>query len=226
MFVKLAVFSCVLGLTLAQYHQQPYNGPLAGGKPAALYPAGVNPQSCPNYPDCANPLVAISQNGPAPPQYSQPAPQYTPAAPQYTQSAPKYSQPAQYPQYQAPTSAPAPVTPSPVSQYNPVYPQQYAPAARSSYAPEVQQRLDRGEYIGDGDYHGEGLAEALAPGYASQAPTAPKYAPAPQAYQPAPAPQAYRPAPAYPQAAPAGPQPAQIPAGVNANACPNYPYCH
>ncbi|XP_076259408.1 uncharacterized protein LOC143195825 isoform X2 [Rhynchophorus ferrugineus] len=205
MFVKLAVFSCALALAFAQYHQ-PYNGPLAGGQPASLYPAGVSPQSCPNYPDCSNPLVAVQNS-----------------APQYAPSAPQYPQPAQYSQYQAP----APVTPAPVSQYNPVYPQQYAPASRSQYSPDVQQRLDRGEYIGDGDYHGEGLAEALAPGYAGQAPR--QYAPAPAPYQPAPAP--YQPAqaysqPAYPQAAPAGPQPAQIPAGVNANACPNYPFCH
>ncbi|XP_030759464.1 uncharacterized protein LOC115884890 [Sitophilus oryzae] len=205
MFVKLTVLSCVLGVALCQY-QQPYNGPLAGGQPAALYPAGVNPQSCPNYPDCTNPLVAISQN--AAPQYQQPQ------QPQYQQP-----QQPQYQQYQQPQAAP--VTPAPVSQYNPVYAQQYAPASRSQYAPDVQQRLDRGEYIGDGDYHGEGLAEALAPGFAANAPAAPQYAPAPQ-YQP----QAYQAAPAYPQAAPAGPQPAQIPAGVNAQACPNYPFCH
>lgn len=67
-------------------------------------------------------------------------------------------------QYQAPVAA----TPAPVSQYNPVYPQQYAPASQSQYSSDVQQRLDRGEYIGDGDYRGEGLAEALAPGYAGE----------------------------------------------------------
>lgn len=40
-----------------------YHGPLAGGLPASLYPAGVNPQSCPNYPHCANPAVAVAGSG-------------------------------------------------------------------------------------------------------------------------------------------------------------------
>ncbi|KAH0998566.1 DNA translocase FtsK-like [Dendroctonus ponderosae] len=216
MFVKLAVFVCFAGSVLAQH--QSYQGPLAGGQPASLYPAGINPQSCPNYPDCSNPLVAISQN--AAPQYQQSAPQYQQPAPQYQQPAPQYQQPApQYPQYQAPVAA----TPAPVSQYNPVYPQQYAPAAQSQYSSDVQQRLDRGEYIGDGDYRGEGLAEALAPGYAGQAQAA-----LVNQYNPAPAPQ-YNSAPAYqpaPQQYSAPAQPAQIPAGVNAQACPNYPFCH
>ncbi|ENN70638.1 hypothetical protein YQE_12583, partial [Dendroctonus ponderosae] len=173
--VGKAVFVCFAGSVLAQH--QSYQGPLAGGQPASLYPAGINPQSCPNYPDCSNPL------------------------------------------YQAPVAA----TPAPVSQYNPVYPQQYAPAAQSQYSSDVQQRLDRGEYIGDGDYRGEGLAEALAPGYAGQAQAAPV-----NQYNPAPAPQ-YNSAPAYqpaPQQYSAPAQPAQIPAGVNAQACPNYPFCH
>ncbi|XP_066262513.1 uncharacterized protein [Euwallacea similis] len=222
MFVKLAVFVCFAGCALAQ-HQQPYQGPLAGGQPASLYPAGVNPQSCPNYPDCTNPLVAISQDA---------APQYAQAATQYQQPAPQYQQPVQYQQVsyfseiiifqnftiaflQYQTSAPA--TPSPVSQYNPVYSQQYAPASHSQYSSDVQQRLDRGEYIGDGDYRGEGLAEALAPGYAAQPQAAVQYNSAP-AYQ---QPQQYHAAPTYQSA-----QPAQIPAGVNAQACPNYPFCH
>ncbi|KAL1497557.1 hypothetical protein ABEB36_008498 [Hypothenemus hampei] len=194
MFVKLAIFVCFAASSYAQ--QQPYRGPLAGGQPASLYPAGVNPQSCPNYPDCTNPLVAISQN----------------AAPQYAQSAPQYAQPAQYSQYQQPAA------PAPVSQYNPVYAQQYAPASQSQYSTDVQQRLDRGEYIGDGDYRGEGLAEALAPGYAGQnvAPQYNQYNQAP-VFQPA--------ASQYNAALPAA-QPAQIPAGVNAQACPNYPFCH
>ncbi|XP_050316400.1 uncharacterized protein LOC126750734 [Anthonomus grandis grandis] len=207
MFVKLAVFVCFAGTALAQYQ-----GPLAGGQPASLFPAGVSPQSCPNYPDCSNPLVAISQNGPAPPQYSQQSQQYQ--QPQY-QPQPQYQQ-----QYQPA----APVTPAPVSQYNPVYPQQYAPtSAQRQYAPEVQQRLDRGEYIGDGDYHGEGLAEALAPGFAGQQQAAaPQYQQQARAYQPQ---QQFNAAPSYSAASPHA-QPAQIPAGVNAQACPNYPFCH
>ncbi|XP_066147131.1 AP2-associated protein kinase 1-like [Euwallacea fornicatus] len=202
MFVKLAVFVYFSGCALAQ-HQQPYQGPLAGGQPASLYPAGVNPQSCPNYPDCTNPLVAISQD--ANPQYAQATSQYQPSASQY-------EQPAHYQQYQA--SVPA--APSPVSQYNPVYSQQYAPASRREYSSEVQQRLDRGEYIGDGDYRGEGLAEALAPGYAAQPQAAVQYNS--PVYQ---RPQQYNAVSTYQSA-----QPAQIPAGVNAQACPNYPFCH
>lgn len=146
-----AVIACALAVAGAAY-----SGPLAGGLPAAQYPAGVSPQACPNYPNCANPAVAVSPNAlpqqyAAQPQYQQ-QPQYQPA-PQYQQPAPQQYQQPQY---------------SPVSQYNPVYSQQYNPApqaAQQQYAPDVQNALDRGEYIGDGDYHGEGLAEALAPGY-------------------------------------------------------------
>ncbi|XP_060525901.1 calcium-binding protein P-like [Cylas formicarius] len=193
MFVKLAVFACALSATFAQQ----YRGPLAGGQPASLYPAGVDPQLCPNFPHCSNPLVAIGQS--APQQYAQNAPQ------QYQQ----YQQPQQ--QYQSqPQYQPQP------QQYQP---QQYAPnQQQQQYSPEIQQRLDRGEYIGDGDYRGEGLAEALAPGYAQQA--APQYNAAPSYQAPQ---QQYNPA-AY-----AAPQqhatPAQIPAGVSPQACPNYPYC-
>lgn len=154
-----AVLACALVVATAAA----YNGPLAGGLPAAQYPAGVSPQACPNYPNCANPAVAVSPNAlpqqyAAAPQYQQP--QYQPAAPQYQQ---QQYQPAQYQ-----PAAPQQPQYSPVSQYNPVFPQQYnqAPARQQQYSPDVQNALDRGEYIGDGDYHGEGLAEALAPGHA------------------------------------------------------------
>ncbi|CAH0551881.1 unnamed protein product [Brassicogethes aeneus] len=247
MFVKLAVLACSLAVAIAAY-----NGPQAGGQPAAQFPAGIDPASCPNFPVCDNPLVAISQ-GPharayqqaqpqyqqqpqqyqAPQQYQQqPAQQYQqqPAAPQYQQFAPAQ-------QYQARQPQPQPQQSLPISQYNPVLASQYQPAQSQQYTPEVQNALDQGKYIGDGDYHGEGLAEALAPGYQRQA-AAPQYQPqyqrqaaAPQYQQPA---QQYAQQPQYPVArayspapAPAGhAQPAQIPAGVDPNACPNYPYCH
>ncbi|KAJ8955735.1 hypothetical protein NQ318_008607 [Aromia moschata] len=215
------VVACTLALASARY-----DGPLAGGQPASLYPAGVDPAACPNFPPLQQPRRG-------PPQY----------------------QPQQYS--------------APVSQYNPVYSQQYAPAPQQ-YSAEVQNALNRGEYIGDGDYHGEGLAEALAPwirwlqvllplrpsaGQAlgikcknmmlsvsvaqrrlccgrvrrqwtgtgtecsCQAYSAPSYNPAAQ-YS---ATTAYNSAPAQyaPQA-----QPAQVPAGVSPHACPNYPFCH
>ncbi|KAJ8955733.1 hypothetical protein NQ318_008605 [Aromia moschata] len=198
MFVKLAVIALFVAVASAAY-----NGPLAGGQPAALYPAGVDPKACPNFPDCTNPAVAVNQ---VPQQYQ--APQYQPGPQQYQ---PQQYQPQQYqPQQYQPQQPPAHYKDA-ISQFNPVLPQQYTPTANNQqYSPDVQNALNRGEYIGDGDYHGEGLAEALAP--AQQRSAAPAYNPAPQ-YQ-APAPQ-YNPAPA-----------AQIPAGVNAQACPNYPFCH
>lgn len=131
-----------------------YNGPLAGGQPAALYPAGVDPKACPNFPDCTNPAVAVNQV----PQ-SQFQPQSYQAQPQYQSQ--QYQPQSQY--------QPQPQYTQPINQYNPVYPQQYAAQPQQQqqqqYSPEVQNALDKGEYIGDGDYHGEGLAEALAPGY-------------------------------------------------------------
>ena len=79
-------------MALAQ-QQQPYRGPLAGGQPASLYPAGVDPQACPNFPHCSSPLVAISQGG-IPPQYAQQAQQ----AQQYNQQ-PQQFAPQPAPQY-------------------------------------------------------------------------------------------------------------------------------
>ncbi|KAJ8924312.1 hypothetical protein NQ315_007105 [Exocentrus adspersus] len=154
MFVKLAVIACSLAFASAAY-----NGPLAGGQPADLYPAGVSPSACP-----------------------------------------------QLPQLRQPRRRRQPSTGNIL--YNPVYPQQYAPAAAQQYSPDIQARLNRGEYIGDGDYRGEGLAEALAPGYAGQAYAAPAY----NQYSGA-------------QYAPYQ-QPAQLPAGLSPAACPNYPFCH
>lgn len=106
-----------------------WNGPLAGGVPAAQYPAGVSPQACPNFPHCTNPAVAATPNAPAP------AIPYGGYAGQYG---------GQYggaPAYNAPYNAPA------VPQYG-----------------GYQSALDKGEYTGDGDYHGEGLAESGAYG--------------------------------------------------------------
>ncbi|CAH1164182.1 unnamed protein product [Phaedon cochleariae] len=219
MFVKLAVIACSLALASAAY-----NGPLAGGQPADLFPAGVDPKACPNFPVCSNPAVAVNQvpvqEYPQQYQPQQYQPQQYQAQPQHYQAQPQQYQ-AQPQQYQ-----------SAINQYNPVLPQQYAAQqSQAQYSPELQNALDRGEYIGDGDYHGEGLAEALAPGHG------------------APQQRAYNPAPAYNQAAYSQPQavpqydaraynpaqynqagahaiPAQIPAGVDASACPNYPFCH
>ncbi|KAL1497558.1 hypothetical protein ABEB36_008499 [Hypothenemus hampei] len=98
-----------------QYQQVQYQP--AGPVPtAAQFPAGVDAQSCPTYPDCANPLVTL-------------------------QAVAKASDP-KFLVENAPSAPPNP---------------------ESQYSPEVQQKLDRGEYIGDGDYKGEGLDEALAP---------------------------------------------------------------
>ncbi|XP_066146924.1 uncharacterized protein [Euwallacea fornicatus] len=97
---------------LQQQQQQQHEGLVS----PAQYPAGVDASSCPNYPDCSNPLVTL-------------------------QAVAKASDP----RYLAENTPSAP------------------PKAESQYSPEIQQKLDRGEYIGDGDYHGEGLDEALAP---------------------------------------------------------------
>lgn len=35
-----------------------WTGPIAGGEPADRYPAGISPQACPNFPNCANPSLA------------------------------------------------------------------------------------------------------------------------------------------------------------------------
>lgn len=143
-----------------------YNGPLAGGLPAAQFPAGVNPQACPNYPNCENPAVAVSQ-GPVS-QYNAIPTEYKPQfAPQQYNAAPRYTQPQYAPQPQQYAPQPQQYAPQP-QQYAPQPQQfapQYAPAPQPQYNPQTQGALDRGEYIGDGDYHGEGLAEALAPGY-------------------------------------------------------------
>ncbi|KAF5304685.1 hypothetical protein FQA39_LY09462 [Lamprigera yunnana] len=161
MFVKLALFAFFVAAASAVY-----NGPLAGGVPASLYPAGISPHACPNYPHCANPSLAANPNAPAP---------YAAAAPV----------PAHYGQYNA------------------------APAYQGGYDQNV---LNKGGYTGDGDYHGEGLAEAGAFGDVSQG------------YNSAPA---YNPVPVQ-HAAPynAQPAPAAIPAGVSPHSCPNYPFCH
>lgn len=88
------------------YTVQPrWNGPLAGGVPAAQYPAGLSPEACPNFPYCGS---------------------HAPAA--------------------APHST-------------------YAGAVAGHAVHQHHDVLLKGGYTGDGDYHGEGLAEALAPGH-------------------------------------------------------------
>lgn len=257
MFSKLVVVALFLAVA-----NSAYTGPLAGGQSAAQFPAGIDPQACPNYPICENPSVAVNQVAASAyaspyqtPQYSQA--QY--AQPQYTQ--PQYSQ-QQYaqPQYAQPQLVQSRYTSSPVQQYNPQQPAvqlqqrqynlaqpQFAPnqaykSAQPQYPSHLQAALDRGEYIGDGDYHGEGLAES---GAQAQGPVAQAYNPASyqqaysaqQQYQAAAQipqqqyqvaaqiPQQQYQAAAQPAAYHGGQQPAQLPAGLAPGACPNYPFC-
>lgn len=171
----------ILSASLLSLTSAAYKGPLAGGQPASLYPAGLDPSSCPNFPLCTNPSVSAlpgyqlkqptaayqsTQNfqpqqpyqhrhtaAPVtPPQkYSQPEYKYVPNSVQAPQFAPSQ-------QYALPAQHAAP------QQYAP--PQYHAPSSRDQqYTPEQKRALDKGEYIGDGDYHGEGLVEALAPEY-------------------------------------------------------------
>ncbi|XP_066262508.1 pupal cuticle protein-like isoform X1 [Euwallacea similis] len=189
MFVKLVCIALSLSSTWAVY-----NGPLAGGLPASLYPAGVSPQACPNFPNCDNPAVAAH---PSPVQNQWGAPQqnnWAQPQQQWNQPAPAWTQQPQQ-QWNAPHNN---WNPQPVPQWN----------------PGNQNALDQGGYTGDGDYHGEGLAEALAPGYENaggwrnwnNAPqAAPSWNPGPPAGVPA--------------------HGAQIPAGVDPGSCPNYPFC-
>ncbi|XP_019868269.1 DNA-directed RNA polymerase II subunit RPB1-like isoform X2 [Aethina tumida] len=224
----MLVESMVLIIGLATVRPQHYTisaQEYASGQLAPQYPAGIDPASCPNYPNCENPLVALSQ-APKPAQYSPVAPQFTPvsqysAVPRYT--SPQYAAaPVQYassPYQQSFAPAPAP------QQYSAALGPQYQGSPSKQYTPEVQNALDRGEYIGDGDYHGEGLSEAgtatnpvlVGPTY-SQSQT---YASPGSSYA-SPGLSAYA-----GQIAPvASPGPAQIPAGLDPAACPNYPFCH
>ncbi|KAF7278556.1 uncharacterized protein LOC143196703 [Rhynchophorus ferrugineus] len=162
-----------------------YNGPLAGGLPASLYPAGVSPQACPNFPNCANPAVAASPNAPAANNWGGQQQWNGNPQPAWTQG--------------------------PQNQWNN---NNYNPQPVPQWSPNNQNALDRGEYTGDGDYHGEGLAEALAPGYENSG----GWRNWNNNNQPA---QSWNPGP------PAGVRPAGgIPAGVDPGSCPNYPFCH
>lgn len=114
-----------------------WNGPLAGGVPAHQFPAGVSPQACPNFPNCANPAVAAQPNSPAPNQWN--------AAPQPWNGGQQSWNGGQQGQWNA-----GAYNPAPVPQYN---------NGQAGLSP-----LDRGEYTGDGDYRGEGLAESGAYG--------------------------------------------------------------
>ncbi|XP_045475737.1 DNA translocase FtsK-like [Harmonia axyridis] len=229
---KLMILACALALTSGAY-----NGPLAGGQPASQFPAGIDPKACPNFPDCSSPLVAISQAASLPgvqhdplqqySHYQQPAPQASRqfAPQQYNQAPQQYNAaPQQYNQ------APQQYNPAPQQQYNvpqynlPQQPQRVAQPAQPQYPPEIQNALDRGEYIGDGDYHGEGLAEAMAVGKINQRPAAYQqgYNQAPVNYQqPQAAPQ-YAPIPQYREQRQSA---HQLPAGVDGASCPNYPFC-
>ncbi|XP_019869038.1 translation initiation factor IF-2 [Aethina tumida] len=180
MFVKLAVLSCAVAMASAVW-----NGPLAGGVPAHQFPAGVSPQACPNFPNCANPAVAAQPNSPAPNQWN--------AAPQPWNGGQQSWNGGQQGQWNA-----GAYNPAPVPQYN---------NGQAGLSP-----LDRGEYTGDGDYRGEGLAESGAYGPHSSWNNNNNNN------------QGYNPGAYNPQAPPAGL--GQIPAGVNPQSCPNYPFCH
>jgi hypothetical protein len=183
MFVKLVTLAICLASAKAVY-----NGPLAGGKPADLYPAGVSPQACPNFPNCANPAVAANPNAPGGlPWGSQPQQQWAGNNNQWNGAQNNWNS-------------------APQNNWN-------APAV-PQWNPNNQNALDRGEYVGDGDWHGEGLAEALAPGYENQGwsqgwnnngNNQNNWA-------------------AQPQHPPAGL--GAIPAGVDPGSCPNYPFCN
>lgn len=166
--------ACTLGPALSAY-----NGPLAGGQPAHQYPAGINPQACPNFPNCDNPALAANPNAPAPqPHYtSQPIYQTGPAfhpgpvyqSPTAYKAAPVYqSGPAFQPSYQQPQQVyqhqqvAAPVYQDVYHQAPQHQQQQHVspndPEFTGEYAPK--DAVDAGEYVGDGDYRGEGLKES------------------------------------------------------------------
>ncbi|KAK9873966.1 hypothetical protein WA026_002317 [Henosepilachna vigintioctopunctata] len=234
MISKLMMLACTLALSTGAY-----NGPLAGGQPAAQYPAGIDPKSCPNFPSCSSPLVALSQATSLPGvqhdpsqlyrHYQQPSQQipqqYSQVPQQYNQVPQQYNQiPQQYnpvPQQQY-NSIPQP-RPQPHQQFAPQQPQYAAQPSQPKYSPEIQNALNRGEYIGDGDYHGEGLAESLAAGPINN--NARAYQPAPVQYQ---QPAQYQAQPQYqPQYRESIQRSGahQFPAGVDGSACPNYPFC-
>ena len=134
-----------------------WNGPQAGGLPAHQFPAGINPQSCPNYPNCDNPLVAISASSPsAPAGYAAPQPQWNSAPAQahnnYQPNA-LWNAPQAQQQYQPqPQWNSAPAQP----QWNQHQQQQQQDNGQwNAQNPQVN-----GEYTGDGDYRGEGLQES------------------------------------------------------------------
>ncbi|XP_060523445.1 uncharacterized protein LOC132700284 [Cylas formicarius] len=181
MFAKLAVLTCCLAAVAAVY-----NGPLAGGRPADLYPAGVSPQACPNFPHCSNPAVSADPNTPLNNNWGSPQPQW--GQQQQWNGGQQWAQ----------------------NNWNqaPAVPQ------AGNWDPASQTPLDRGEYVGDGDYHGEGLYEALAPGYENRGGGGWNQGNQGQWNQGG-----------WAHQLPAGVgQPAQLPAGVTN--CPNYPICH
>lgn len=78
---------------------------------AAQYPAGVNPQDCPNFPLCDNERLHNPQarwaQPPAQPAWNQPAPAWNQPAPSWN-PAPNPWNPAPAPAWNAYPSAPAP----------------------------------------------------------------------------------------------------------------------
>ncbi|KAJ8980160.1 hypothetical protein NQ317_002805 [Molorchus minor] len=181
------ILTCVWTLATAVTY-----GPIQG-QVSPKYPAGIDPSTCPNFPYCANPLVAVSQGlqssntdkskefdlpvqfqiAPSPAAHQQPPSQYSspkyhiklirPATPQYqsvgqhNQGVPEYKQPVQYtqnsPQYESSTIQQGP------PHYPLIVPYQFNPNQQSALHQKVTPLHQ------NGDYHGEGLAEALTPGY-------------------------------------------------------------
>ncbi|VEN40574.1 unnamed protein product [Callosobruchus maculatus] len=185
MFVKLAILACSIAVSAAVY-----NGPLAGGLPAHQFPAGVSPQACPNFPNCANPAVAANP---------QQAAQWG-AQPQWN------AQPQQW------NAQPQQWNAQPQQQWN-----QWNAQPVPQYGHNDQERLNRGEYIGDGDYHGEGLAEALAEGY-----TGNQWNNGGNNWNNG---NNWNHNQGIPPNAHQTHGVGQIPAGVNPQSCPNYPFC-
>nr|XP_022921207.1 drebrin-like protein [Onthophagus taurus] len=223
MFTKLTTLACVLAVANCAW-----NGPLAGGAPASSVPAGISEAACPNYPHCTNPSVAVEPNSPAQPQsqYQQYQPQYQ--QPQYQSHQPQYQPQQQYQSQPQQQYQPQPQYQSQPQQYQP-QPQQYQQQPQQNQynsGNHNENVLLSGEYTGDGDYRGEGLAESGAFGPVDD----------PKSYDATPAPQmAYQPTPAYNPAgyqqqgynnAPQHAQPNNVPAGLDPSYCPNYPFCH
>lgn len=191
-------FACFLGISLAAWH-----GPLAGGSPADKYPAGVSPQACPNYPHCDNPAVAANPSGPSHGAWNG-GWNGGHAGGWNGGHAGGWNGGAGAGGWNGAGAGGA-------GGWN-----------GGDHGSWNQNALDNGEYTGDGDYRGEGLAESGAYGDISH-----NYNSDNGAWNGAGAGGGWNGAGAggWNGAGHAG-HAAQVPAGVDPHACPNYPFCH